>query len=531
MRVWISSALVGIIIGMPTSVFASYDLQPLSSVWMVWGAGKPTPHIHGPYPNQGAAGFSQYEAADSETRGIWKFALTALPNDVCEVSAEFQVFVRGLGDDSDRLDMSTMQDWELHGDAGQTYFEAADFETSNLQSTIQFAPGTGDYRLRKFVLNPSFLRELIRSDEAYLHLMIRSVTKISGKTSFAYMRNGRLLVDASTGCVETAETYGGVEFPAGAVSFVDRVVKYDYNFSGYSYRYDDLDAAQQDARQVLGIPEQGHLSIGRGGRIRLQFVDNSLTVSGDDRPDLYIFEDGGAESMTVDISKDDKSWYRIGENGRFDAGIDIDQFGFNSTDRFAFVRITDTTRQGDDTWPSTGSDILAVGARSSGPPVHGLPPINYLIQAHVGGRSDLIIEGSRLQWHHRAGSAPGSERQLWSLGSDSSSPTIIDSNLGPNITWVPYGWPLNLAKGNHPDSYSSVFNGLTPVFPRNGRCWRLEKLWGDGTAKIVQQPNASNGFAMVIRFDDLIVGKGGGMSNLAGSGFYVVKLSQTFKTC
>ena len=149
----------------------------------------------------------------------------------------------------------------------------------------------------------------------------------------------------------------------------------------------------------------------------------------------------------------------------------------------------------------------------------------------MGGRSELIIQRNMLQWHHLKGPAPGLERQFWNPGKDANSPTIVDSNLGPNITWVPKNWPINLGNGTHPESYSSVFNGLTPVFPDDGRCWRLEKEWGDGNVKIVQQPNASNDYSLVIRFDDLITGIRGGLHNLTGSGFYSVKLSRTFKTC
>ena len=86
---------------------------------------------------------------------------------------------------------------------------------------------------------------------------------------------------------------------------------------------------------------------------------------------------------------------------------------------------------------------------------------------------------------------------------------------------------------------SSVFDALTPVFPRDGRCWKLEKLAGSrhsGTislrdVKIIQQPNASNDFALVIEFNDLLAGDQGGFYNMAGSGFYVVRLKQTYTDC
>ena len=322
-------------------------------------------------------------------------------------------------------------------------------------------------------------------------------------------------------------TYGGIKFPAGAASFSDRVVGYEPEFSGGPAP----DETQQDARQILGVPEQGEMSLGTGGRIRLQFLDNSLRGSDDDRPDLYIFEVGGPETTYVDIGKNIWQWHRVGTASGFASGIDIDQFGFDSNDRFSYVRLTDDGDSIGDHHFTAGADLVAVGARSAAAPVEEQPYINYRIRAYIGGRSELIMQANRLQWHHLKGPAPGLERQFWNPGRDANSPTIIDSNHGPNITWVPEGWPINLGNGTHPESYSSVFNGLTPVFPNDGRCWRLEKQFGDGNVKIVQQPNASNGYALIIRFDDLITGHHGGLHTLAGSGSYSVTLSRTFKTC
>jgi hypothetical protein len=325
----------------------------------------------------------------------------------------------------------------------------------------------------------------------------------------------------------SADVYGGIYFPDGASSFADRAIGYDPTYGGGPAP----DETQQDARQILGVPGQGEMSLGQGGRIRVGFLDNSLTGSGNSRPDLYIFEVGAGETTIIDISRDGKRWLPVGTATGFASGIDIDQFGFGSDDRFPFVRITDDGDTEGDFSMAIGADLVAVGAKSSAPPVGTEPPINYEIQAHVGGRSELIIQGNKLQWHHLKGPAPGLERQFWNPGMDANSPTIVDSNLGPNITWVPEGWPINLGNGTHPESYSSVFNGLTPVLPSDGRCWRLEQLWGDGKTEIVQQPSSSNDYTMVIRFDDLTTGRHGGLYHLTGSGFYAIYLSRTFKTC
>jgi hypothetical protein len=315
-----------------------------------------------------------------------------------------------------------------------------------------------------------------------------------------------------------AAYYGGVDFPSGVLSFADRVVLYEPDFG------DGLlpDIVQQDARQILGVPEQGEMSLGNGGRITVQFMDNSLTGSDDTNKDLWVFEVGGPEYTLIEISKDGVVWHPVGMVTGFAGGIDIDQFGFGKVDAFPFVRITD---DGDSPEPSLtpGADLVAVGASSSGPPVITPPPIVYEVQAHVGGRSHLIIKENTLQWHHFEGPAPGLCRALWNFGTDANSPTIVDSNQGPNITWVPTGWPAALGNGTHPESFSSIFNALTPFFRNGGEYWGLNQLWGKGDTKIIQQPDAFNEHTLIIEFDDL---KGGNVSMLFGSTFYAIELMQ-----
>ncbi len=359
----------------------------------------------------------------------------------------------------------------------------------------------------------------------------------AGRYSLAYTHNAgqnwsnrdgvELSFQLSGGVSPDAAEYGGVVFPAGAASFADRVIGYDPNFGGGPAP----DETQQDSRQLLGVPGQGEMSLGKGGRVRLRFLDNSLTGSDDSQPDLYIFEVGGEEATYIDISKDGRRWFPVGTAAGFAFGIDIDQYGFDSNDRFSYVRITDDGDASGDFFLTPGADLVAVGARSSAPPVYKQPPINYFVQAHIGGRSELIIQGNKLQWHHIKGTAPGLERAFWNYGSNSNSPTIIDSNQGPNIPWVPSGWPGVIGNGTHPESLSSVFDALTPVFPGDGKCWKLEKLYGAGTTKIIQQPNALNDYSLVIEFDDLILGKRGGMYDLPGSGFYSIKLAPTYTKC
>lgn len=314
-----------------------------------------------------------------------------------------------------------------------------------------------------------------------------------------------------------AEIYEGVEFPSGVSSFADLVTQYDPAFGGgpVPARH------SQDARQILGVPRAGGLSLGNGGRVTVQFVDNRLTGSGDSSPDLWIFEVGYPETVHVEISKNRGTWFAVGSATGPAFGIDIDQYGFDGRDRFRFVRLTD---DGDSPGGSPfvqGADVVGIGASSSTSVHSKHHRIKYWIQAHVGGRSELIIRANTMQWHHLEGTAPGLGDGFWSFDKDSNSPTIIDSNQGPNIGWIPSGWPDVLGNGAHPESYSTIFGSLTPVLPAKNINWRLKKLSGVGKVRIVQQPRDSNGYTLIIEFDDLGAGAEPG---LAGTGFYRIQL-------
>lgn len=176
-------------------------------------------------------------------------------------------------------------------------------------------------------------------------------------------------------CASTAASatiFHGVDFPDGAASFADSVVSYDPAFGGGTVPA----AAYQDTSQALGIPnypegsDPEYVSLGAGGRIVLRFTDNSLTGSGDTGFDLWIFEIGpDVEDTFVDISKDGSTWFAVGKVFGATSGIDIDAFGFGTSDFFSFVRLTDDIAEGETSGATVGADIDAVGAISSAPPV------------------------------------------------------------------------------------------------------------------------------------------------------------------
>lgn len=188
-----------------------------------------------------------------------------------------------------------------------------------------------------------------------------------------------LVLSASTA---HAVLIGGVEFPQGDISFADSVVFYDPASGGGAVPT----ASNSEPSNALGIPEvPGNTSIGAcsgdpfdcpfvslgdGGSIVLQFTDNLLTGSDDDALDLWIFEVGpDVEDTFVEISANGIDWTSVGKVFGTTAGIDIDAFGFTSSDLFGYVRLTDDPNEGSNTGASVGADIDAVGAISTVPAI------------------------------------------------------------------------------------------------------------------------------------------------------------------
>lgn len=132
---------------------------------------------------------------------------------------------------------------------------------------------------------------------------------------------------------------GEITLPMGDLSFADRVVSFDMGPMGNS-----PDVAYEPTN-ALGSPRHsGHadgsyVSLGCGGSIVFEFVDNALIdVPG---PDLHVWEIGGyVESTRLTISKDGNEWVAIGEITGRTASIDItDHMGLGES--FRFGRLTD----------------------------------------------------------------------------------------------------------------------------------------------------------------------------------------------
>lgn len=142
----------------------------------------------------------------------------------------------------------------------------------------------------------------------------------------------------------------------------------------------------------------------------------------------------------------------------------------------------------------------------------GAPPVpaigrsatleTILIEAHVEGRSQLIIQGSTAQWHHLEGVAPGH-------AGSGDRPTVVN-----DAQWFPT-WP-DLPDPDNSDCgcFSSVFAGVEPSLPEEELEIDLRLIEGRGSVAAVENPSESNGYRAIIEFDDTAV---------AGAEWYLVE--------
>lgn len=176
--------------------------------------------------------------------------------------------------------------------------------------------------------------------------------------------------------------YSGYEFNENA--FADSIYSYS--------RGSNVGSPYYNSNRALGQPDNAFTSLGVGGRLIVEFTDNSLTTSGDSSADLFIFEVGSAvEYFNVAISVDGSSWINLGNIRGQPAAIDIDsKSGVTLWERYSFVRLTDISPT-QSSYPYAEADIDAVAAISSSfavaEPAHWLMMVFGLLGMTWGGRA------------------------------------------------------------------------------------------------------------------------------------------------
>jgi signal transduction histidine kinase len=133
--------------------------------------------------------------------------------------------------------------------------------------------------------------------------------------------------------------FQGTYFKGGTRAFADEIVNKNNLSLGHA--------------AVLGIPNSrrfgflffltphpNDVTLHPGEQITVRFSDNLLTGSGDSQPDLQIFgENQSPNFLEVEISKDQSKWLSLGRITP-PTSIDIDRFGADKDDFFAYVRLT-----------------------------------------------------------------------------------------------------------------------------------------------------------------------------------------------
>ncbi len=158
-------------------------------------------------------------------------------------------------------------------------------------------------------------------------------------------------------------SFGGFEFQDAQRDFADRVVSFVPGTPAAT------DERFLDPEVVLGVPNyksrRGAVSLGNGGTLIVAFDDNAIALSGDDAPDIVVFEVGSDEEASfVAISTDGDTFYDIGRIEQGTVGLDIDaplQAAGVAETEFKFIRIMDEAGGNGAKGRTAGADIDAVG--------------------------------------------------------------------------------------------------------------------------------------------------------------------------
>jgi hypothetical protein len=121
----------------------------------------------------------------------------------------------------------------------------------------------------------------------------------------------------------------------------------------------------------------------------------------------------------------------------------------------------------------------------------------YRVTACIDGEDHLILNGSGLQWEYNSYTPVGQPRP------ECGSSTIVNTALngGAVLTSAVFD-PVFPGNPNPLSGTTSQLFALSPVFPSDISSYSLTVLQGRESLTVSQAPSASNGWTMILDFDD-----------------------------
>jgi hypothetical protein len=124
-------------------------------------------------------------------------------------------------------------------------------------------------------------------------------------------------------------------------------------------------------------------------------------------------------------------------------------------------------------------------------PASSQGPTTLNVRAYIDGRSQLIIQGDKLYWHHLDFAAPGCHEDA-----EVNQPTYLNQ-----AAWEPV-WPdVPDAENRDCNCDSSSYQGIPNLASTNQRVG-FDILRARGEVIVIQHPSADNNYALVIELDD-----------------------------
>jgi hypothetical protein len=148
-----------------------------------------------------------------------------------------------------------------------------------------------------------------------------------------------------------------------------------------------------------------------------------------------------------------------------------------------------------------GANVVVANPQSDSiPPGIGIGPIQrdadhmvFKLQAQIDGRSQLVLDDDTAQWLHFDFAAPG---QYF------CSKRIFQPTLIGKVVWYPE-WPSGRScERLFCNCGSDLFEGVVPEIPNRLMGASLELVNARGPSSIIEHPTRSNGFRVVVEFND-----------------------------